>query len=742
MHSWSLQWQPEPSLIQNNRAVTQEHPVDDQDDTRQYQTEVLYRNYLTQVERSGILRPVMEDISSGERTDLSSVLASSRCLARTAFAESHWEMVGLFEHIQQIEKSIKRDIAAINERYPAQKKTWHTVFEEFERVLGNIFTYAQGTLIGSFTDKVKRMDSFTLCLFGKTKAGKSTTMEALTHGRGETIGKGRQNTTLEAKEYNWKELTVIDTPGIDSMQERQELETTALKYADASDLILFLMPHQIEEAEFVQFARFYKQNKPIIILLNVKKDTGTLGSADFDDFIQYAENEIFDEELISGYCDRLRGFILKTLGIPEGLVPIVPVHSLSAYRASHDPLPDALRKRLYEISRFATLEQRLIDEIKSYGELYRIRNPYDTLILFSREIRGQFRSFNELMQQQKAAFDSNVARFSNVVAGLRHQYRQIFQESFERYFAGKRSSARSVVDELLDAAKDKAKQQQILLGFMPEQQVQQKVEEARAAIRKHIEKEIADFFRSFQQELQAIVIEAHKSKVGDTAGIDMADASDIGKTADLLKGLGAASSIVSSLVLTVAATSFLGPVGTVLWVGTANFWNPIGWGLLVLAFVLGVTGRFATNKMREKLQKARTDATNKLIQVVDETERSIDEGLDAWVESTITTIQTEHIDVMAEYARYAARHLDEVAALTEFLDRLISDMQKARYQFMIRRFAKDDTLLVEDVVEVREVVSITLSKNVEQVRPKLQMALSRVEEKAVVVIGRSSACRN
>jgi predicted GTPase len=72
-------------------------------------------------------------------------------------------------------------------------------------------------------------------------------MEALTCGRGETIGKGRQNTTLEAQEYQWKDLIIIDTPGIDSMLGSDELETTALNYADGSDLILFLIAERTSE---------------------------------------------------------------------------------------------------------------------------------------------------------------------------------------------------------------------------------------------------------------------------------------------------------------------------------------------------------------------------------------------------------------------------------------------------------------------------------------------------------------
>jgi hypothetical protein len=651
-------------------------------------------------------------------------------------------MVSLFENIKQIERSIKTDIDRIRKQNGTQQKAWQNVFEEFDRQLGAIFAYAHHTLIGSFDEKVKHMDSFTICLFGKTKAGKSTTMEALTCGTGTTIGKGRQNTTLVAEEYHWNGLTVVDTPGIDSMQERKELETTALEFADGSDLILFLMPHQIEEADFIQFARFYKQNKPIVILLNLKAATGKPGTAAFDDFVQHADHEVFDQDAIQGYRSRINGFILRSLGIPEGLVPIIPVHSLSAFlaRSSAPSLSEPLCKRLYDISRFTALEQRLIEEVKSYGELYRIRNPYDTLILFSRETGDHFRAFSNLMQKQKMAFESNVTHFSEVAADVRRQYRQIIQKSFVRYFAGKRSAARGVVDELFDAGADKTKHDRILQDFMPEQQVQQKVDEAQAEIRSCIEKEITDYFQSFQRQLEAIAIEAQKAQVGHMAGADMAAASKIGQTADLMRGLGVASGVVSGIVFTVAATSLLGPVGTIFWIGTPNVWNPVGWALMALGIGLSIFGWAKAKERRKKLQRAKKDAADKLVQAIDETERSITDGLEKSVEDAIKSIQTDHIDVMALYAQYAGKHLNEVAALTEFLDRLRSQTQQTKYQSMIRRFEGNDKLIVTEVVEGQDGVSITLSHDIKKAQ-ELEKALSRIEERPIVFT-RRPACFN
>lgn len=67
----------------------------------------------------------------------------------------------------------------------------------------------------SALDKKKKcLEKFTVTLFGRTMAGKSTIREAITRGDGSSIGKGSQRTTRDTKEYEWNDLRIIDTPGI------------------------------------------------------------------------------------------------------------------------------------------------------------------------------------------------------------------------------------------------------------------------------------------------------------------------------------------------------------------------------------------------------------------------------------------------------------------------------------------------------------------------------------------------
>ena len=60
----------------------------------------------------------------------------------------------------------------------------------------------------------ERLEKFSITLFGRTMAGKSTLMEILKEGEGSSIGLGSQRTTRDIRHYTWKGLEITDVPGI------------------------------------------------------------------------------------------------------------------------------------------------------------------------------------------------------------------------------------------------------------------------------------------------------------------------------------------------------------------------------------------------------------------------------------------------------------------------------------------------------------------------------------------------
>ena len=120
-----------------------------------------------------------------------------------------------------------------------------------------------------------RMKDFSIVVYGRTMAGKSTLMEILTHGNGESIGKGSQRTTLDVRDYYWNGLKITDVPGISafSLDEKEARvdESLALEAAKKADLILFLLTSdapQPDEAE--KLAQLRSLGKPVLGVINVK----------------------------------------------------------------------------------------------------------------------------------------------------------------------------------------------------------------------------------------------------------------------------------------------------------------------------------------------------------------------------------------------------------------------------------------------------------------------------------------
>ena len=85
----------------------------------------------------------------------------------------------------------------------------------------------------------KNLSNFSITLFGRTMAGKSTLMEILTNGEGKSIGLGSQRTTRDVRKYKWNNLQITDVPGIGAF-EGEEDERIAFEAAKSADLILFL----------------------------------------------------------------------------------------------------------------------------------------------------------------------------------------------------------------------------------------------------------------------------------------------------------------------------------------------------------------------------------------------------------------------------------------------------------------------------------------------------------------------
>lgn len=248
----------------------------------------------------------------------------------------------------------------------------------------------------------------TVLLFGRTKAGKSTTLEALTGGDGATIGTGKQHTTRQAQAYYFPApttggepdapcLRIVDTPGIEGF-EGQALAEMAEGYIERADHILFLVSDDRASAEeLARFDPIRTQGKNLTVLLNVKGRESDL------DLLTEAPEEVFKPRELAGHQARIAGHLEARFGLkaPE----LLPFHAHAGWRArSGGKLPDGApdHSALAKASGIEAVEARLQRFVLHEAIPARRRAPRDLLNSYLwglkdelRPVAGAFRALQE-----------------------------------------------------------------------------------------------------------------------------------------------------------------------------------------------------------------------------------------------------------------------------------------------------------------------------------------------------------
>jgi KaiC/GvpD/RAD55 family RecA-like ATPase len=173
-----------------------------------------------------------------------------------------------------------------------------------------------------------------------------------------------------------------------------------------------------------------------------------------------------------------------------------------------------------------------------------------------------------------------------------------------------------------------------------------------------------------------------------------------------------------------------GAAGTLFGLGSANIWNPVGWGLLAISLITGIFGYRKKREMEEKLRTAKAKAHSKLLNAVNKTQDDINRAMDTYVNKILASVQTEHIEVMRRYASYAKKHLTQVDDLTSFLFSLDNEMKKLKFESMLTRLIGEESIKVLVVAEDNSTITLRLNAAVDS-NGRIQRILSRVEEKQV-----------
>lgn len=292
---------------------------------------------------------------------------------------------GIGVSIQQVQniKSIMDSVVEFNKQvhfsYGITKVPQEYI--KYKEGLKNVQNQLDATYISmtNMLDQYKdKLSHFTITVYGKTMAGKSTLMEVLKEGNGSSIGKGAQRTTRDVREYIWKETGVkfVDVPGIGAaIAGGDKDERIAFEAAKCADLILFLITDDGPQKEEAQaFAKVKKLGKPMVCILNVKA-SGISKSISPKLRIRNVTKRMAETADFENIRKQFYQYAIE-FGQDWRDVPFLYVDLHSAWLSQQEKDTE-MKKLLYNLSRIKLLKQAIASKINQRGAFYQFKTPID-----------------------------------------------------------------------------------------------------------------------------------------------------------------------------------------------------------------------------------------------------------------------------------------------------------------------------------------------------------------------------
>lgn len=418
--------------------------------------------------------------------------------------------------------------------------------------------------------KKENLSKFTVALFGRTKAGKSTLRETLTNGDGSTIGQGSQRTTRDIKEYTWNNLRIIDTPGISAYEGDDDVKLAESIISEA-DLILFLVvSDSIQESEFEKLVELKSLNKPIVILLNVKQ------AIDKDIYMRRFLKDYNDVVSIKGqegHVNRIKDYCKKYLGTDK--INIIPIHAMAGFESTRTE-DEELKMKLYNASQINKVKYLLREIIINEGRQKRVLTFRDEYILYLNSLENVFwDSYKEIKPRIKYIKEKHKDIKEWFVDFEKKGKKTIDVEVGKIY-----NGMLSEVDDFIDRYAGDKTVERLWNDRVKAHNVEGKVNEIYKDLYEEANRNLNEFYRQFEFEISNLNFD------NDLKGVKNLKKGVIGRVARW-------GSVVLDGVFLFSLT---------------NFWNPAGWvgGLIGIggAILTCISWFFGTDSKRYDKQKS------------------------------------------------------------------------------------------------------------------------------------------
>ena len=566
--------------------------------------------------------------------------------------EEHRFSSAALEGAVQIIDALQNDLKGTGKPRPSESKASNDArmqIKDLKRQLDSSASAALEAVQRALTKKADRLSKFTVTLLGRTMTGKSTIREAITHGDGGTIGKGAQRTTRDIREYDWNALRVVDTPGIGAYEGEADREL-ALSVVDESDLLLFLASSDgIQETGFRGMKAIRSQNKPIVFVLNVKRDL-TRG-VNLRRFLRDPQS-LLGNDAIGGHLNRIRKLASDELGMRN--VKIVAIHAQAAFLATRHK-DTGIAQQLHEASGIDRLLHVLTSDVRYRGPIRRLQTFLDGTT-------NQLLDLEELLLEQAKILWRSARylrdKFNELDAWL-DGYIGSVNERIEHeaniLFRPLRASVSSFVDDNIESSDVSVRWRRSVEGVGIDVWI--------SSMQQQLLDEVRTRLDDFHREIE---IESELTDALRVTGPTQYDPWDVKRTLRWTSAAGAA---------------LVGAAAVAGWISTANFWNPVGWIAGAVSIVaLGLSWLF--DDREKELQRQKAKASLQLRERIDEMERRVANRMKTWFYKNITSnlVHGIRIDTRALYSGM----FSITKALREAAERLRDNVEELNRRLLIR----------------------------------------------------------
>jgi len=485
--------------------------------------------------------------------------------------------------------------------------------------------------------KSKHLEDFTVTLFGRTKAGKSTIRESITKsGDGSTIGLGKLHATKEVGDYKWKGLRLLDTPGVEGYGGEKEVEK-AHEVIDQTDIVIFLTTDESQQpGEFDEMERLLEINKPFFVVLNIKDK---LTDPDYLQRFFRRKARLFDNDIIEEHKQRIVNEI-KRFGIHN--INIVWISALASCIAQFaergftsqnkqdflnsikneqvrpvikwflENLSPQDASTIWKLSQIEKVYERIALEVNICGRQRRVLTFLDSTINFidtivkmlwehQRSLRARANFMVEKRVELKKFFDGFIEESNlNIERKCENLFSSVKEwiPDFVDEYLGK-NNAQSVLKRRLNKERNRIEEE--MKGLIDE-------------IVNDLKVKLNEFTQQYKYDIGTIKLEP--SDIGDFRK---------GQTGKILKWTGITSGGISAVAFGVGAFA------------AANFWNPVGWIAFVVSVGAGILSWLFGRKEEREWLKAKRKAKERIWNSIDKMERKTRGAYKTWFYENITT---------------------------------------------------------------------------------------------------------